>query len=238
MLLYAAVAIVASVVIWGLVSPAALGAAAAATLAFTTKSFGWFYLWVVLGVVIFCLFLAMSRYGNMRLGGEDEEPDFSVGAWFAMLFAAGMGIGLVFWGAAEPLSHYRTPPPGITPMSADAANAAMRYAFFHWGLHPWAIYTVVALAIAFFQPSTGGGLTFSTTMRGLGAKPDARWLALIDLFAVVATAFGVATSPGARSTADQQRAQRGLRTADRHRVTGRHHRSDYRAFPDIRAVGD
>lgn len=195
-LLYAAVAIVASVVIWGLVSPAALGAAAATALAFTTRSFGWFYLWVVLGVVVFCLFLAMSRYGNMKLGGEDEEPDFSVLAWFAMLFAAGMGIGLVFWGAAEPLSHFRTPPPGVAPMSAEAANTAMRYAFFHWGLHPWAIYTVVALAIAFFQSGTGGGLSFSATMQGLGARPNARWLALIDLFAVVATAFGVATSLG------------------------------------------
>jgi glycine betaine transporter len=195
-LLYAAVAIVASVVIWGLVSPAALDAAAASALAFTTKSFGWFYLWVVLGVVVFCLYLAMSRYGDMRLGGDDEEPDFSIVAWFAMLFAAGMGIGLVFWGAAEPLSHYQTPPPGIAPMSADAANAAMRHAFFHWGLHPWAIYTVVALAIAFFQAGSGGGLTFSATMQGLGVRPDARWLALIDLFAVVATAFGVATSLG------------------------------------------
>lgn len=195
-LLYAAVAIVASVVVWGSVSPAALGAAAAAALAFTTRSFGWFYLWVVFGVVVFCLFLATSRYGSMKLGDEDEEPEFSVVAWFAMLFAAGMGIGLVFWGAAEPLSHYRTPPPDIAPMSADAANAAMRYAFFHWGLHPWAIYTVVALAIAFFQSGTGGGLTFSATMQGLGARPDARWLAPIDLFAVVATAFGVATSLG------------------------------------------
>ncbi len=195
-LLYGAVAIVASVVIWGLVSPAGLGRAAAAALAFTTRSFGWFYLWVVLGVVVFCLFLAASRYGNMRLGGEDEEPEFSVVAWFAMLFAAGMGIGLVFWGAAEPLSHYLAPPPGVAPRSADAANAAMRYAFFHWGLHPWAIYTVVALAIAFFQSRAGSSLSFSSTMQGLGADPNARWLALIDLFAVVATAFGVATSLG------------------------------------------
>ncbi|MGE0874071.1 MAG: BCCT family transporter [Burkholderiales bacterium] len=195
-LLYAAVAIVASVVAWGLLSPAGLGKAAAAALAFTTRSFGWFYLWVVLGVVVFCLFLAMSRFGNMKLGGEDDEPEFSVVAWFAMLFAAGMGIGLVFWGAAEPLSHYLAPPPGIAPKSTEAANAAMRYAFFHWGLHPWAIYTVVALAIAFFQSGTGGGLTFSATMQGLGVKPDARWLPLIDLFAVVATAFGVATSLG------------------------------------------
>jgi glycine betaine transporter len=195
-LLYAAIYIVASVVIWGLVSPSTLGAAAAAALAYTSQSFGWFYLWVVLGVVVFCLFLAASRYGNMQLGAEDEEPEFSIVTWFAMLFAAGMGIGLVFWGAAEPLSHYRAPPPGIAPMSAEAANAAMRYAFFHWGLHPWAIYTVVALAIAFFQANSGGGMMFSSTMQGLGANPKAGWLALIDLFAVVATAFGVATSLG------------------------------------------
>lgn len=195
MLLYAAIAIVGSVVVWGLSSPASLGEAAGVALAFTTKSFGWFFLWVVLGVVVFCLFLAFSRFGNLRLGGEDEEPEFSTLSWFAMLFAAGMGIGLVFWGAAEPLSHFRSPPPGFEPLSAGAAGAAMRYSFFHWGLHPWAIYTVVALAIAFFQ-SRGGGLNFSSTMGGFNVDPKARWLTLIDLFAVVATAFGVATSLG------------------------------------------
>jgi glycine betaine transporter len=195
-LFYTAVAIVASVVIWGLVAPASLGSAADAALAFTTASFGWFYLWVVLGVVAFCLFLAVSRYGNMRLGGEDEEPEFSATAWIAMLFAAGMGIGLVFWGAAEPLSHYRSPPPGIGPQTAEAANAAMRYAFFHWGFHPWAIYTVVAVAIAFFQSKAGSGFTFSGIMQGLGIKPESRWILPIDLFAIVATAFGVATSLG------------------------------------------
>ncbi|MCB2020117.1 MAG: BCCT family transporter, partial [Burkholderiaceae bacterium] len=130
-----------------------------------------------------------------RLGGDDEEPEFSNLSWSAMLFAAGMGIGLVFWGAAEPLSHFRSPPPGVTPMSAGAASAAMRYSFFHWGLHPWAIYTLVALAIAFFQ-ARGGGLNFSSTMGGLNVNPKSRWLDLIDLFAVVATAFGVATSLG------------------------------------------
>src|SRR5690606_5951581 len=161
-----------------------------------TRSFGWFYLWTVLGVVAFCLFLAFSRFGALRLGGEDAEPEFPAHAWFAMLFAAGMGIGLVFWGAAEPLSHYVAPPPGIAPASAEAANAAMRYAFFHWGLHPWAIYTVVALAIAYFQSKGGSGFNFSATLSGLGVRPAARWLGIIDLFAVVATAFGVATSLG------------------------------------------
>jgi glycine betaine transporter len=195
-LAYVAGTIVGTVVVWGLVSPASLGSAADAALAATIRSFGWFYLWVVLGVVVFCLFLALSRYGNMRLGDEDEEPEFSGAAWFAMLFAAGMGIGLVFWGAAEPLSHYRSPPPGIAAMSAEAANAAMVYSFFHWGFHPWAIYTLVAVAIAFFQSRPGGGLNFSATMQGLGVRPGSRWLAPIDLFAVVATAFGVATSLG------------------------------------------
>ncbi len=196
MILYAAIAIVGAVVLWGIASPATLGAAAAAALAFTTHAFGWFYLWVVLGVVVFCLFLAFSRYGDLRLGGEDAEPEFSAAAWFSMLFAAGMGIGLVFWGVAEPLSHYRQPPPGIAPMTPEAANAAMRYAFFHWGLHPWAIYTVVALAIAFFQGQGRGGITFSATLDGLRVDHRARWLGAIDLFAVVATAFGVATSLG------------------------------------------
>ena len=192
----AAAALIATVVAWGLVSPDSLGDAAAAALAFTTRSFGWFYLWVVLGVVAFCLFLAVSRYGTIRLGGEDSEPEFSHMAWFAMLFAAGMGIGLVFWGAAEPLSHYRSPPPGIAPLSPEAANAAMIYSFFHWGFHPWAIYTLVAIAIAFFQARPGSGLSFSATMQGLGVRPGSRWLALVDIFAVVATAFGVATSLG------------------------------------------
>ncbi len=196
MILYPALVIVGVVVLWGILSPSSLGTAADAALAFTTQSFGWFYLWVVFGVVIFCLYLAFSRYGSLRLGKEDEEPEFSGTAWFAMLFAAGMGIGLVFWGAAEPLLHYQKPPPGVEPRSPEAANAAMRYAFFHWGLHPWAIYTVVALAIAFFQRREGGGITFSATMQGLGGNPRALWMRVIDLFAVVATAFGVATSLG------------------------------------------
>lgn len=194
-LLIVSTALIAAVVLWGLVAPEALGRAAGAALSFTTRAFGWFYLWVVLGVVAFCLFLALSRYGSLRLGGEDAEPDYTGFTWFAMLFAAGMGIGLVFWGAAEPLSHYLAPPPGVAPATAEAANAAMRYVFFHWGLHPWAIYAVVALAIA-FMAGDSTRLTFSVTMRGLGVSPQARWLPAIDLLAVVATAFGVATSLG------------------------------------------
>lgn len=127
---------IAVVVAWGLIAPASLGAVFDTALAAITKNFGWFYLWVVLALVVLSALLAFSRYGRLELGADDEEPEFSTTAWFAMLFAAGMGIGLVFWGVAEPMSHYGAPPPGIAPGTPEAANAAMRYSFFHWGLHP------------------------------------------------------------------------------------------------------
>ena len=126
------------IVLWGIVAPASLGTNFDSALAVITRNFGWLYLWVVLALVIFAAFLAFSRYGNLKLGGEEDEPEFSLGAWFAMLFAAGMGIGLVFWGVAEPMSHYTIAPPGIAANTPEAANAAMRYSFFHWGVHPWA----------------------------------------------------------------------------------------------------
>ena len=138
--------LIALVVVWGLLAPASLGAVFNEALAAITRNFGWFYLWVVLGLVLLALVLAFSRYGDMKLGADDDEPEFSNGAWFSMLFAAGMGIGLVYFGVAEPLSHFASPPPGVAARTPEAANAAMRYAFFHWGLHPWAIYGIVGLA--------------------------------------------------------------------------------------------
>ena len=155
------------VVLWGIFSPATMATVFGAALSLLTKNFGWLYLWVVLGLVFFAAYVAFSRYGNLKLGNEDDEPEFSVGSWFAMLFAAGMGIGLVFWGVAEPVSHYVTPPPGITAGTPEAANAAMRYVFFHWGIHPWAVYSIVALAIAFFQYRRGGLPMISTVTGSL-----------------------------------------------------------------------
>lgn len=113
-----------------------------------------------------------------------------------MLFAAGMGIGLVFWGVAEPISHYGTPPPGIAPNTPEAANAAMRYSFFHWGLHPWAVYSVVALAIAFFQFRRGGPALVSTAVQALPWAPMRHIGPIVNVLAVIATAFGVAASLG------------------------------------------
>ena len=196
MQLHVSAGLIAIVVLWGLVAPASLGVAMDFALAAVTRNFGWLYLWIVLGLVLLAMFLAFSRYGDLKLGGEDDEPEFSLGAWFSMLFAAGMGIGLVFWGVAEPVSHFGTAPPGILPGTPEAANAAMRYAFFHWGLHPWAIYGVVGLAMAFFQFRRHGSALVSTATRALPWRVVQRASPLFDVLAVVATAFGVAASLG------------------------------------------
>lgn len=185
-----------AVVLWGLLAPASLAAVFDAALAYITRSFGWLYLWVVLALVLMAILLAISRYGDLKLGDEDEEPQFSIGSWFAMLFAAGMGIGLVFWGVAEPVSHYTAPPPGIAARTPEAANAAMRYSFFHWGLHPWAVYSIVALAMAFFQFRRGGAALVSIATEALPWRAVQRLSGLFNALAVIATAFGVAASLG------------------------------------------
>jgi glycine betaine transporter len=196
MQLIVSASLILAIVIWGVLAPVSLASVFDTALAATTRDFGWFYLWVVLGLVVFALFLAFSRYGDLKLGGEDDEPEFSLGSWFSMLFAAGMGIGLVFWGVAEPISHYGAPPPGIAPETPEAANAAMRYSFFHWGLHPWAVYSVVALAIAFFQFRKGGSALVSTSVQSLPWVPMKKLGPVVNVLAVIATAFGVAASLG------------------------------------------
>ncbi|MCW5655247.1 BCCT family transporter [Hydrogenophaga sp.] len=188
--------IILAIVLWGVLAPASLSSTFDAALVTITRDFGWFYLWVVLALVVFALVLAFSRYGDLKLGGEDDEPEFSVASWFSMLFAAGMGIGLVFWGVAEPISHYGAPPPGIAANTPEAANAAMRYSFFHWGLHPWAVYSIVALAIAFFQFRKGGSALVSTAVQALPWAPLNRLGPVVNVLAVIATAFGVAASLG------------------------------------------
>lgn len=196
MQLFVSVGLIGLVVLWGLFSPVTLEVAVNGVLAVITRNFGWLYLWVVLGLVLLAIFLAWSRYGDLKLGDEDEEPQFSIGAWFSMLFAAGMGIGLVFWGVAEPLSHFATTPPGTRAGPAEAANTAMRYSFFHWGLHPWAIYGVVGLAMAFFQFRRGRSALVSSATSALPWRVVQRAAPLFNVLAVVATSFGVAASLG------------------------------------------
>ena len=191
---------IALIVIWGLVSPATLGSFFNTALASITHNFGWFYLWLVLGLVVLAFFLAFSRFGDLKLGDTDDEPEFSLHAWFAMLFAAGMGIGLVFFGVAEPVSHYGSPPAGVAPNTPEAAHVAMRYAFFHWGLHPWAIYGVVGLAIAFFTFRRKAQPLVSSVTEALPWKVVRLLSPAFNVLAIVATAFGVAASLGVGAT--------------------------------------
>jgi len=137
-----------------------------------------------------------SQYGNIRLGGDDAEPDFSTLSWFAMLFSAGMGIGLLFYGVAEPMFHFQSTPLGAET-ATEAARQAMSLTFLHWGLHPWSIYALVALALAFFSFNKGQPLSIRSIFYPLlGEKINGGWGNLIDILATVATLFGVATSLG------------------------------------------
>ncbi len=159
--------------------------------------FGWFYLLAGLVFLIFCLILAFSRYGDIKLGKDYEKPQYTYFGWFSMLFAAGMGIGLIFWGVAEPVSHYISPPAQITPTSGESASFAMRYSFFHWGLHPWAIYIIMSLSIAYFSFRRGMSPLISSCFYPiLGERIYQAPGHLIDILAVFATIFGVVTSLG------------------------------------------
>jgi len=194
---YVSLTIIILFVIWGMISPDNLANSAASLLDITIEKFGWFYLLSTFFVLCLAIYLIFSKYGNIRLGKDDDRPEYSNISWFAMLFSAGMGIGLVFWGVAEPLQHYLNPPMGIEGESLEAARMAMRYSFFHWGLHPWAIYTLVGLSLAYFNHRKGlKGLISSTFTPLLGDKTQGVMGKCIDVLAIIATAFGIATSLG------------------------------------------
>ncbi|HEY4556362.1 MAG TPA: BCCT family transporter, partial [Lysobacter sp.] len=189
------VALLALLVAAAVAVPEAFGAATARLQASTLGWGGWMYLVIVFAVLVFVLWVGLGRLGSLRIGGEDAEPEFSGRSWFAMLFSAGMGIGLVFWGAAEPLSHYLRPPEGIAPATPAAAAVAMRYAFFHWGLHPWAVYALMGLGIAWFQHNRGKRGLVSDLLAPLAGERGGL-VRIVDVLAVVATAVGVATTLG------------------------------------------
>lgn len=164
--------------------------------AFIIEDFGWFYILAVAGFLVFVLFLMISRYGDVKLGPDDSEPDYSYMSWLAMLFSAGMGIGLVFFGVAEPIQHYAAPPVG-EGRTVESARQAMALTFLHWGLHAWAIYIVVGLALAYFAFRRGLPLTPRSALFPLiGARIYGPIGHAIDVFAVIGTMFGVATSLG------------------------------------------
>ncbi len=197
MVFYISVAIIGLFVLWGLISPNSLASTATLALAFTTDKFGWMFLIITFLVLVFMIALAFSKYGILRLGHEDDRPEFSNITWFGMLFSAGMGIGLVFWGVAEPLDHYIYPLSGIPKLTPEAANAAITFSFFHWGLHAWAIYSLVGLTIAYFRFRKDKKLLISQTLSPIiGGDLNSPQSKFIDILAIIATAFGVATSLG------------------------------------------
>lgn len=184
-----------------------------------TSTFDWFFLLSANVFVLFCLFLVLSPLGKIRLGGNDARPDFGYLGWFSMLFAAGMGIGLMFFGVSEPMSHFNSSMGGMVldastglrtdwaplaaaPADPEAArNLAMAATIFHWGLHPWAIYAVVGLALAFFSYNCNLPLTLRSAFYPLlGDKVWGFWGHLIDILAVFATLFGLTTSLGFGTT--------------------------------------
>lgn len=160
------------------------------------REMGWFYMLAVGGFVIFLLCLAISPLGNVRLGPDESVPDYSYGTWIAMLFSAGMGIGIVFYGVAEPIMHFSNPP-DAAPNSAEAARDAMSITFFHWGVHAWAIYAVMGLALAYFGFRRGEPLVIRSAFRPLlGDRVNGPLGDMIDIFAVVGTLAGLSTSLG------------------------------------------
>ncbi len=161
-----------------------------------TETVGWFYILSVATFLLFIVFLGLSRFGDIKLGPDHSEPDYTYISWFAMLFSAGMGIGLMFFGVAEPVMHYLTPPVG-EPGTIEAAREAMKITFFHWGVHAWAIYAVVAISLAYFAYRHDLPLTIRSAFYPLiGERIYGPIGHTVDIFAVFGTMFGVATSLG------------------------------------------
>jgi glycine betaine transporter len=181
----------------GILTPVQLEKVTSSVHAGIIHSFGWFYHLAAFFFLGFCFFLAFGRFGQIRLGKDTDQPEYTYFGWFSMLFAAGMGIGLVFWGVAEPLSHFLSPPEHISPGSGSAAAFAMRYSFFHWGLQPWAIYIVMSLSLAYFIYRRDLPSLVSSCFHPLfGERIHKLPGHLINIMAVFATVFGVATSLG------------------------------------------
>ncbi|MFP3987030.1 BCCT family transporter [Streptomyces sp. E11-3] len=194
------VAVVLAVVGWASFGEDSFSSASDSALAWVLDNFAWLFVIAADIFLVLCIVIALSRFGRIRLGRDDSEPEFNNLAWIAMMFSAGMGIGLMFYGVGEPLTHYLDPPPmtGATGQTGDAANIALQYSFFHWTLVPWAIYGVAGLALAYagFRKGRGNRLS-SAFVPLLGARRAAGWPGrVIDLLAVFATVFGTATSLG------------------------------------------
>ncbi|MFB7906303.1 BCCT family transporter [Kitasatospora sp. NPDC056076] len=192
--------LVLAVVAWGVFAEDSLGRTSSTALRWVLHNFGWLFVVAADVFLVLTVLLAFSRFGRIRLGRDDDEPEFSTLAWVAMMFSAGMGIGLMFYGVGEPLQLFAAPQPGsgLEPQSAAAAQQALEFSLFHWTLHPWAIYAVGGLALAYTTFRKGRGNRISAAFVPLiGQRGADGWQGrAIDLLAVFATVFGSATSLG------------------------------------------
>ncbi|AZZ83127.1 choline transporter [Gordonia alkanivorans] len=187
--------IVIAFVAWGLADKDGLNSTSADVLGWITTNLGWLFILSATGFVIFAVFLAVSKYGRIPLGRDDEAPEFRTVSWIAMMFSAGMGIGLMFFGAYEPLFHFVSPPPEI---AAEDVRAAMATTMFHWGFHPWAMYAVVGLALAYSTFRLGRTQLISSVFERLFGPKVSTGPAgkVIDILAIFATLFGTVASLG------------------------------------------
>lgn len=187
-------------VIWGITSPDSVGAVAGTAYDWTMNHAGWLFNAVAIVVLVFLLILAASRYGRIPLGKDGEQPEYSTFAWIAMLFAAGIGIGVLFWGPAEPLTYFHNVPAPLdhAPESDQALHSAMAQTYYHWGLHAWGIYALVGGAVAYAAYRRGRVPLMSAIFEKLFGKKHSEGLAgqLVDMFAIVATLFGTAAALG------------------------------------------
>ncbi|MGG0740691.1 glycine betaine uptake BCCT transporter [Niallia taxi] len=194
---YISTAILLLLVLVGIVAPAFLENLTNTVQSFITNSFGWYYLIIVSFFLVVCIYLLFSPAGRIKLGKQDDKPEFSRISWLAMLFSAGMGIGLVFYGTAEPISHYAISSPTGEVGTEQGMKDAMRYTFFHWGIHAWAIYGLVALCLAYFTFRKGNVSLISATLKPvIGKRAEGITGKAIDTIAVIATVLGVATTLG------------------------------------------
>lgn len=184
-------------VLWGALFPASLNQTANSALTWMIDKFGWFYMLITALLIFFAVGLAISPYGKIKLGKRNDEPEYSWVSWVGMLFAAGIGVGFVFWGVAEPLLYYIDPPVGYQPKTTDSAIAGLRYGAYHWSLHPWSIYAVIGMTLAYVQYRKRlPALISSAFYPILGERVNGWPGKTIDILAVIATCTGVATTFG------------------------------------------
>jgi glycine betaine transporter len=196
---WGSVGVSGALVLWGVLGTDSLASVMGDTLDWVTRNFGWGFVLIAIGALVLAIFLAVTPYGQVRLGADDDRPEFRTVSWVAMMFAAGLGIGLLFYGVAEPISHFSAPPHGMAePGSPEATGVALETTYFHWGFNGWAIYALVGLALAYFTFRKGKPNLISATFAPLlGDRVSERPIGrTIDGLAIFATLFGTATSLG------------------------------------------